>query len=98
MWNPSTCECHCDTWCKPGQHLDHKSCICKNKLVGRLTEECTSVINETMMNNNNYDYNTIIYVSIGFFLLTIICFCAFAYFKWFKNKHTNNTIYTYEHR
>ena len=42
-------------WCKPEQYLDHKNCICKNKLVGRLTEECTSVINETMMNNNNYD-------------------------------------------
>ena len=98
MWNPSTCECQCDTWCKPGQYLDHKNCICKNKLVGRLIEECTSVINKTMMNNNNYDYNTIIYVSIGFFLLTIICFCVFAYFKWFKNEYTNNTIYTYQHR
>ena len=71
--NPSTCECQCDTWCKPGQYLDHKNCICKNKLVGRITEECTCVINETMMNNNNYDndndydYNTIIYVSIGSF-------------------------------
>ena len=39
-------------WCKPGQHLDHKSCICKNKLIGRVIEECTSVINETMINNN----------------------------------------------
>ena len=105
MWNPSTCECQCDTWCKPGQYLDHKNCICKNKLIGILIEECTSVINETMMNNNNYDndndydYNTIIYDSIGFFLLGIICFCVSStYFKWFKNKYTNNTIYTYEHR
>ena len=97
-WNPSTCECQCDMWCKPGQYLDHKNCICKNKLVGRLIEECTSVINETMMNNNDYDYNTMIYVSIGLFLLGIICFCVFAYSKWFKNKYTNNTIYTYEHK
>ena len=37
-------------WCKPGQYLDHKNCVCKNKLIGRLTEECTSVINETMIN------------------------------------------------
>ena len=34
-----------DTWCKPSQCLDHKNCVCKNKLVGRLTEECTGVIN-----------------------------------------------------
>ena len=102
-WNPSTCECQCDTWCKPGQYLDHKNCVCKNELIGRVTEECISVINETMMNNNynndyDYDYNTIIYVSIRFFLFAIICFCVFAYFKWFKNKYTNNTIYTYGRR
>ena len=54
-----------------------------------------------MMNNNNYDndmdndYNAMTYVSIGLFsllLLAIICFCVFAYFKWFKSKYTNNTI------
>ena len=106
-WNPSTCECQCDTWCKPGQYLDHKNCVCKNKLVGRLISECTSIINETMMNNNSYDndnnndYNAVIYVFIGLFsllLLVIICFCMFAYFKWFKSKYANNTIYTYKQR
>ena len=51
-WNPSTCECQCDTWCKPGQYLDHKNCICKNKLIGRVIEECTSAINEIMIINN----------------------------------------------
>ena len=102
MWNPSTCECQCDKWCKLGEYLDHKNCVCKNKLVGRLVSECTS-INGTMMNNNNYDndYNTITYVFIGLFsllLLVIICFCVFAYFKWFKSKYTNNIICTYEQR
>ena len=52
-WNPSTWECHCDTWCKPGQYLDHKNCICKNKLIGRVNEECTGIINETMINNKD---------------------------------------------
>ena len=28
-WNPITCECQCDIWCKPGQYLDHKKCLCK---------------------------------------------------------------------
>ena len=90
MWNPSTCACECDMRCKSGQYFDHKDCVCKNKLVGRLISECTSIINETMMNNNNYDndndYNAITYVFIGLFsllLLVIICFCVFAYFKWF---------------
>ena len=90
-WNPSTCQCQCDMWCKPGQFLDHKNCVCKNKLVGRVIEECTSIINETMMNNNNDNnlawFNAITYFLIGLFLLTlVICFCVFAYFKWFKGK------------
>ena len=53
MWNPSTCECQCDKWCKQGQYLDHKNCVCKSKLIGRLIEEWTSVINETMTNNKD---------------------------------------------
>ena len=85
MWNPRTCACECDMWCKPGQYLDHKNCVCKNKLIGRLIAECTSVINETVMNNkkniSNDDTITNIFIFIG-----IICFCLFAYFKWFRGK------------
>ena len=89
MWNPSTCECQCDMWCKPGQYLDHKICVCKNKLVGRIIGECTSVINETMINNNkNIDNTIIIFISLFSVLLFIVitCFCIFAHFKWFKGK------------
>ena len=79
-WNPSTCECQCDTWCKPGQ-LDQKNCVCKNKLVGGLVEECTSVINETMANNNDCDNdNTMKNIFIGLF-------SAFKGKKLFKNKY-----------
>ena len=90
-WNPSFCECQCDKWRKPGQYLDHKSCVCKNKLVGRLIEKCTSVINETMINNKDSgSNNTLRNVFIGLFsvavLIVLICFCVFAYFKWFKGK------------
>ena len=78
-WNPSTCECQCDMWCKPGQYLDHKNCVCKNKLVGRLISECTSVINETMINNKESSNNNTLYnVFIGLFsvviLIGVICF------------------------
>ena len=52
-WNPSTCECQWDMWCKQGQYLDHKNCICKNKLIDRVIEEYTSVINETKINNKD---------------------------------------------
>ena len=44
--------------------------------------KCTSVINETMMNNvdNKDNDNTITYIFIGLFVV-ILCFCVFAYFK-----------------
>ena len=92
MWNPSTCECQCDKWCKLGQYLDHKNCVCKNKLVGRIIGKCTSVINKTMMNNvDNKDNNTITNIFIGLFsvllFVEIVCFCMFAYFKWIKGKN-----------
>ena len=79
-------------WCKPGQYLDHKNYVCKNKLIGRVTAECTSVINETMINNeDNIDNNnTITNIFIGLFSVLlfagIVCFCVFAYFKWIKGK------------
>ena len=99
MWNPSTCTCECDMWCKPGQYLDHKNCVCKNKLIGRVIAECTSVINETMMNNrdNITNDNTRTYIFIGLFsimLFGIVCFCVFAYFKWIKGKKLFKNKYT----
>ena len=99
MWNPSTCACECDMWCKPGQYLDHKNCVCKNKLIGRVIAECTNVINETMMNNKvNIDNdNTKAYAFIGLFsvlLFGIVYFCVVAYFKWIKGKKLFKNKYT----
>ena len=90
-------------WCKPGQYLDHKNCICKNKLIGRVFEECTSIINETMINNkdniDNIDNNNAIWnVFIGLFsvviLIGVICLCVIIFKcikskKLFKNKYAD---------
>ena len=73
-------------WCKPGQYLDHKKCICKNKLIGKVISECTSLINETMMNikNNITIDNTATNIFIGLFSVVvfavIVYLCVFAYF------------------
>ena len=82
MWNPSTCECQCDKWCKQGQYLDHKNCVCKNKLIGRLIEECTSVINQTMINNkyNIININTYLILFIAFLIGFIVFFIGFIYY------------------
>ena len=76
MWNPSTCKCQCDKWCKQGQYLDHKNCVCKNKLIGRIIEECASVINETMINNNKDNITNNTYL-ILFIVFLIGFFCVF---------------------
>ena len=106
MWNQSTFACECDMWCKPGQYLDYKKCICKSELIGKVISKRTSLINETMMNNktNIVDNDTTKNIFIALFLVLmfigIICFCVFVYFKWikgkklfekrFKNKHFND--------
>ena len=81
MWNPSTCECQCDKWCKQGQYLDHKNCVCKNELIGRVIEECTSVINETMINNkDNITNNTYLILFIVFLIGFIVFLIGFIYY------------------
>ena len=82
MWNPSTCECQCDKWCKSDQYLDHKKCVCKNKLIGRVIEECTSVINETMINNkdNITNNNTYLILFIVFLIGFIVFLIGFIYY------------------
>ena len=81
-WNPSTCECQCDKWCKPGQYLDHKNCASKNKLIGRVIQECTSVINETMINNkdNITNNNTYLILFIVFLIGFIVFLIGFIYY------------------
>ena len=82
MWNPSTCECQFDKWCKQGQYLDHRNCVCKNKLIGRIIEECTNVINETMINNNkdNITNNTYLILFIVFLIGSIVFLIGFIYY------------------
>ena len=87
-WNPSTCECQCDMWCKPGQYLDHKNCVCKNKLIGRITEECTSVINETVINNKDNittNNNTYLILFIMFLIGFIVFLMGFIYYYYRNN-------------
>ena len=81
-WNPSICECQCDKWCKSGQYLDHKNCVCKNKLIGRLIEECTGLINETLINNkdNITNDNTYLILFIVFLIGFIVFLIGFIYY------------------
>ena len=100
-WDQSTCECQYDKWCKPGQYLDHKNCICKNKLIGRVTEEYTSVINETMINNkdnitttnNNNTYLILFIVFLTGFIVFLIGFIYYCRRSNFDRKKVKDFIY-----
>ena len=91
-WNPSTCECQCDMWCKPGQYLDHTNCIFKSKLIDRVIEECTSVINETMINNkdNITNNNTYLILFIVFSIRFIVFLLGSIYYYWHSNANKKN--------
>ena len=67
---------------KPRQYLDHKNCVCKNKLIGRVIEECTSVINETIINNedNITNNNTYLILFIIFLIVFIVFLIGFIYY------------------
>ena len=78
---------------KPRQYLDHKNCVCKNKLIGRVIEECTSVINETMINNkdnitNNNNNNTYLILLIVFLIGFIVFLIGFIYY-YYRNNNAN---------
>ena len=75
-------------WCKPGQYLDHKKCICKNKLIGRVIEEYTNVINETMINNKDNitnNNNTYLILFIVFLIRFIVFLIGFIYYCYRNN-------------
>ena len=87
-WNPSACECQCDMWYKPGQYLDLKNFICKNKLIGRVIEECTSIIKETMINNKDNiinNNNTYLILFIVFLIGLIVFLIGFIYYYYRNN-------------
>ena len=44
--NPSNCECECDKSCDIGEYMDYENCTCRKKLVNKLVEECTEIIDE----------------------------------------------------
>ena len=106
MWNPSTCAWECDMWCKPGQFLDYKKCVCKNKLIGKVISKCTSIINESMMNNKTSivcDDTTKKFSLVYLQYLCLLELLAFTYLlilsglkvkklfeKRFENKHFND--------
>ena len=102
MWNPSTCACECDLWCKQGQYLDYKNCVCKNKLIGKVYASRSSFINENMTKvdkngkivNKDSSFNIYAVLFSLTMLILVAGFGIFAYRRWFKNKKWFSGIFT----
>ena len=80
--NPSNCECECDKSYDVCDYLDYSNCKCKQKLVDRLTEECTESIYEAEVTSENEDkcsFSTL-YIALFsiFFTISIRIFIYFA--------------------
>ena len=89
IWNPSSGACECDKSCGIGQYLDYKSCVCKNSLVDKLIQECTSVIdsdkiyNKTLSNDCDSCTPYVVLFAVLLSIITVIS-GAFVYFHWYK--------------
>ena len=46
IWNPSNRECECDKLCDDGEYLDYVNCKSRKRLVDKLVEECSEIIDE----------------------------------------------------
>ena len=93
IWNPSNCGCECDNSCGIEEYLDYKSCVCRNTLIDKLVEECTSVVDGDKIYNETLDTMlsddcascTLCVVLFAVFLTTnIITDGSFIYFYWYK--------------
>ena len=49
IWNPSNYECECDNLCDAGEHLDYANCKCRKRLIDKLVEECSEIIDKAKM-------------------------------------------------
>ena len=48
-----TKECECDKSCDIGEYLDYKNFNCRNSIVDKLFEECTRIVDENKIYNEN---------------------------------------------
>ena len=100
IWNPSNCACECDKLCDIGQYLDHKNCICRKSLVGKLVEECINVIDgDTMYNetlsvaSSNGCSSCTTYINLFSVFLSIraVISGVFVYFHWHRKSLVQRT-------
>ena len=99
IWNPSNCECECDKSCDIGEYLGYKNSKCRDSIVDKLIEECTKIVHENTIYNENLNKIpsndsltdcvscTPHIVLFAMFLVTsVIIGTVFLYFYWYSKK------------
>ena len=94
IWNPSNCEC--DKSCDIGKYLDYENCKCRKRLIDKLVEECTEIVEEVKPavitlaeNENGYKCSSCtLYILLFSILFTINVGIGayFVYFYWYLKK------------
>ena len=85
-------ECECDKSSDVGEYLDYENCKCRKKLLDKLVDECTEVVEEVKLakitlaeNENMYKCNSctldIVLFSI-IFTISVGIAAYFVYFHW----------------
>ena len=99
IWNPSNCECECDTSCDVGEYLDYKNCRCRKRLVDKLMEECNEIIEEVKIvsENKNKCSSCILYIVLFIIIITINIgnTTYFVYFEYINDNKENVSKYHY---
>ena len=103
IWNPSNCEWECDKSCHIREYLDYQTYRFRKKLVNKLVEECSEIIDESKIiyNSSLNDYKKVcnsctVYIVLLaiFFTISIGLSCVFIYFHWYLiRRHNKITIY-----
>ena len=102
IWNPSNCECKCEKNCDFNEYLEYENCKCRKKLVHKLIDECTEIIEEGKLanitifkneNENKYGFCKV-YIALMIVVFTIFTVITiyFVYDNWFLIKNNISCI------
>ena len=89
IWNPINCEFECDKSCDVGEYLDYLNCKRRKKLVDKLVEDCTKIIDKVEIASKNEHKNKCSSCSLYIVLFSIMFTINigigtyFAYSQWY---------------
>ena len=95
IWNPSNCECECDKNCDFNEYLDYENCKCRKKLIDKLINEGTEIIEEVKLakitpmelnsaeNENENKYSSCRAYIVLMIVLFTICIGITTYFVYY---------------